>query len=146
MVEDVLVKDRTLSHEELVTGKHLLELLDSARFPIVAAYWIYTSERDYWQLEIVTPEVDRHGPLKVYLTMHDIVDESIDRATSARLNLFNVLGASYSFYQDMLKAFRTEKPLSNYRYSNLVVGGDLADVYFYRFPATSNKKKELIYA
>lgn len=136
MVEDVLVGERTLSAEEIAVGEQLLNKLDSVNLRVVAAYWIYTEQTDFWRLELVTPEVDLRGPLEVYKMIHDVASEPIHWACYLQLNLLNVLGLKYSFYKKMLEAIRTEEPLVNIRLSKLVVGAELTDLYIYRFPST----------
>ena len=60
MFKKLLVRD-------LITeGAQLLEALRRKRFPMVAALWNYFPESSEWRLVIVSPAVDRQGPLNGY--------------------------------------------------------------------------------
>ena len=50
----------------IIEGAQLLEGLRRNRFPMVAALWSYFSEPMEWRLVIVSPAVDRQGPLAAY--------------------------------------------------------------------------------
>ena len=57
---------RILVNDLLVEGQRLLEALARNRFPVVAALWNYFPESMEWRLVIVSPVVDRDGPLRAY--------------------------------------------------------------------------------
>ncbi len=65
MVEEVLVRE-SLSTQEIACGKELPQRVKRSGIKVAAAYWVRdrTSETGSWMLDIVTPEVDREGPLK----------------------------------------------------------------------------------
>ena len=54
-------------------GKLLLEALVRNRFPIVAALWNYFPESMEWRLVIVSPIVDRDGPLRAYTRIQRVL-------------------------------------------------------------------------
>jgi hypothetical protein len=57
---------KILVRELLSEGQQLLEALRRNRFVITAAFWHYFSEDLEWRLVIVSPAVDRSGPLAAY--------------------------------------------------------------------------------
>jgi len=57
---------RILVSDLLAEGQRLLEALARNRFPMVAALWSYFPESMEWRLVIVSPVVDRIGPLRAY--------------------------------------------------------------------------------
>ena len=107
---------------------------------MAAAYWVRdrTAEAGSWTLDIVTPEVDREGPLKLYEKIHELVRIPSRIPCGLDVNMIEVLGLKYSFFKMLKSAIRSEAPLSDVRLSQFVVGDGLFDLYIYQFPATNN--------
>src|SRR5271155_955813 len=59
MYKKILVEDL------IKEGKLLVEALERVRFPITAAFW-YDFPETQWMLVIVSPVVDRIGPMAAY--------------------------------------------------------------------------------
>jgi len=139
MVEEVLVRE-SLSTQEVACGEELLRRVKRAGIKVVAAYWVRdrTAEAGSWMLDIVTPEVDKEGPLKLYERIHELVSFPSRIPCGLDINIIEVLGLKYSFFKMLKSAIRSEKALSNVRLSQFVVGDGLFDLYIYEFPATSN--------
>lgn len=139
MVEEVLVREN-LSAEEIACGEELLRRIKQAGIKVVAAYWVRdrTAETDSWMLDIVTPEVDKEGPLKLYEKIHELVRSPSRIPCGLDINNIEVLGIKYSFFKMLKSAIRSEETLSNVRRSQFVVGDGLFDLYIYQFPATNN--------
>lgn len=138
MVEEVLVRE-SLSSQEIAAGEELLQRARRAGIKVVAAYWLLdrTGPRD-WLFDIVTPEVDKEGPLKLYEKIHELVRFPSRIPCGLDTNIIEVLGLKYSFFKMLKAAIRSEEALSNIRLSQLVVGDGLFDLYIYKFPATNN--------
>ncbi|HEX7722838.1 MAG TPA: hypothetical protein VF397_11815 [Pyrinomonadaceae bacterium] len=138
MVEEVLVRE-SLSSQEIAAGEELLQRARRAGIKVVAAYWSRdrTGPGD-WLFDIVTPEVDKEGPLKLYEKIHDLVREPTRIPCGLDINIIEVLGVKYSFFKMLKSAMRSEKALSNVKLSQFVVGNGLFDFYIYQFPATNN--------
>lgn len=64
---------RVLVSDLLAEGQRLLEALARNRFPMVAALWSYFPESMEWRLVIVSPVVDRIGPLRAYRRIHRVL-------------------------------------------------------------------------
>jgi hypothetical protein len=139
MVEEVLVREN-LSAQEIACGEELLGRVKRAGIKVVAAYWVRdrAAESGSWTLDIVTPEVDKQGPLKLYEKIHDLVREPTRIHCGLDINIIEVLGVKYSFFKMLKSSIRSENALSNVRLSQFVVGGGLFDFYIYQFPATNN--------
>jgi hypothetical protein len=139
MVEEVLVRER-LSAQEIACGEELLRRVRRAGIKVAAAYWVRdrTSETGSWMLDIVTPEVDKEGPLKLYEKIHALVFSPSRIGCGLDINIIEVLGLKYSFFKMLKSAIRSEEPISNVQLSQFVVGGGLFDLYIYEFPATNN--------
>ena len=141
MVEEVLVKE-SLSTQEIAAGEELLSRLRRAGIKVVAAYWLRPAETGSWLLDIVTPAVDKEGPLKVYEKLHELVSVPKRIAGGLDINIINVLGLNYSFFKNLKLAIRSAKELSGVRLPQFVVGDSLVDLYIYKFPATENSSNE----
>lgn len=141
MVEEVLVREG-LSTQHISCGKELLGRVERAGIKIVAAYWIRDriAEISSWRLAIVTPEVDKQGPLKIYGKIHEVVLEPTPISCGLDTNMIEVLGLNYSFYKALKSAVRSGKELSDVRLSQFVVGDSLFDMYIYTLPATEHSK------
>jgi hypothetical protein len=139
MVEEVLVRE-SLSAQEIACGEELLRRVRQAGIKVAAAYWVRDriSETGSWMLDIVTPEVDKEGPLKLYEKIHELVFFPSRIGCGLDINIIEVLGLKYSFFKMLKAAIRSEGPLSNVHLSQFVVGGGLFDLYIYQFPATNN--------
>jgi hypothetical protein len=133
MDEIVLVKE-CLSDSKLKDGKELLDKLDASDIPVEAAYWVYSYETNDWRLHIVTPEIDRLGPLKGYGSLQTITRRF---PVDFRLNV-SARGITDRFYKDMLD-LRRDKAFSNVELDRLPVGNELVDLYIYRLPAPVRK-------
>jgi len=142
MVEGVLVRE-SLSTQEIAGGKELLQRVKRAGIKVAAAYWVRdrTSETGSWMLDIVTPEVDKEGPLKLYEKIHQLVLFPARIPCGLDINIIEVLGLKYSFFKMLKSAIKSEEPLSNVPLSQFIVGDGLFDLYIYEFPATNNHHK-----
>jgi hypothetical protein len=143
MVEEVLVRE-SLSTQHIECGRELLRRVKGAGIKAVAAYWIRdrTSGTASWMLDIVTPEVDKEGPLKLYQKIHELVSlPSRLSCGGLDINIIEVLGVNYSFFRMLKSAIRSEDELVDTHLSQAVVGDSLVDLYIYRFPATGNGSK-----
>lgn len=65
MAEEILVKE-PLTKDMIVAGDVVLHTLETAKYPLDALFWLYTSESNIWRLTIASPSVDKAGPLKSY--------------------------------------------------------------------------------
>jgi len=139
VVEEVLVRENLLP-QEITCGEELVRRVKRAGLRVVAAYWVRdrTAESASWTLDLVMPEVDKQGPLKLYEKIHDIVRVPTRIQCGLDINIIEVLGVKYSFFKMLKSSIRSEKALSNVRLSQFVVGDGLFDLYIYQFPATNN--------
>jgi hypothetical protein len=57
---------KILVENEIRSGERLLEQLDLAKIPVIAAFWLYADEAAEWRLVIVSPSVETLGPRQLY--------------------------------------------------------------------------------
>ena len=144
MVEEVLVREReSLSTEHIACGEELLRRIERAGLKFVAAYWIRdrTAEVPRWTLDIVTPEVDKKGPLSVYRRINELVLKPPRVSCAFGVSIIEVLGLGYSFFKQLKSAIRSKTSLSGVPVSQLVVGNTMVDLYIYQFPASNSHNK-----
>ena len=139
MVEEVLVRE-SLSAQEITCGEELLRRIKGSGIKIVAAYWLRdrTMDAGPWTLDIVTPEVDKDGPRKLYDKIYDLVRFPSRIPCGLDINIIEVLGTKYSFFKMLKSAIKSNEALSNISLSQFVVGNGVFDLYIYKFPATKN--------
>src|SRR5438552_13055443 len=56
----------TLVDQDTEHGRRLIEALDQAGFPVVAAFWSFFPDEDLYRLVIGSPVVDEKGPREAY--------------------------------------------------------------------------------
>lgn len=142
MVEEVLVRE-TLSSQEIACGEELLRRIEIAGIKVVAAYWVRdrTAEIGSWTLDLVSPEVDKSGPLSFYNRIQKLILSPTRISCGLDLNIIEVLGLDYSFFKQLKSAIRSKTSLTSVPLSQLVVGNTLVDLFIYRFPATNGRHK-----
>ncbi len=123
--------DKTaLVEKDIDTGRKLVEALDSARFPVSAALWLYTAEWDEWRLLIASPVVDEEGPKKSYAKIHAALSK-----LPATISIKNVSAVSpkEKLIQLLTKAVYTGPGISGIRFTRNAVNGEfIEDAYIYR--------------
>jgi hypothetical protein len=66
----------TLVDRDIEAGRHLIQALDQAGFPVVAAFWNVFSEENTWRLVIASPKVGELGPKEAYAVIQDVLFKS----------------------------------------------------------------------
>jgi hypothetical protein len=142
MVEEILVR-ATLSSQEIACGEELLRRIEDAGIKVPAAYWVRdrTAEIPSWTIDIVSPEVDKDGPLSLYKKIQKLITSPTRIPCGMDLNIIEVLGMDYTFFKQLKSAIRSKKSLASVPLSQLVVGNTLVDLFIYRFPATNGRHK-----
>jgi hypothetical protein len=123
--------DKTaLVEGDIDTGRKLVEALDSARFPVSAALWLYTTEWDEWRLLIASPVVDEKGPKKSYAKIRATLSK-----LPATISIKNVSAVSpkEKLIQLLTKAVYTGPGIAGIRFTRNAVNGEfIEDAYIYR--------------
>lgn len=88
MAEEVVVKEQ-LTNEMVAAGRDLARHLAAKDPELVSALWLYESETNQWRFVIASPRVDTDGPLQVYETVEQILQEN-----AIRLSLRDVTALS----------------------------------------------------
>lgn len=73
MAQEVLVE------RDVEGGRQLIQALDRAGFPVVAALWKFLPDEGEWRLLIASPRVQQLGPLEVYrVIQEELIKHHID--------------------------------------------------------------------
>jgi hypothetical protein len=62
-----------LVDRDIDVGRRLVQALDQAGFPVVAALWSFFPEAGEWRLVIASPKVSELGPLKAYKSIQQVL-------------------------------------------------------------------------
>ncbi len=104
MFKKVLVSDL------ISEGQRLLEALKRNRFSISAAAWYYLPESMEWRLVIVSPAVDRSGPLAAYTRVQRVL-AGIDPSQLTQTDIA-VIGPSSQDFEDLRALISGSGPTS----------------------------------
>src|SRR4051794_12127844 len=63
----------TLVERDLEEGRRLVQALDAAGFPVLAALWSFSSEEGDWWLVIASPRVTELGPRAAYTQIQGVI-------------------------------------------------------------------------
>jgi hypothetical protein len=72
---------------DITSGKKILDILDKARFKVIVAFWLYTSEFEAWRLYIASPVVDAEGITRAYLRLLSALRSSDDPDLASRVTI-----------------------------------------------------------
>lgn len=87
---------RILVKELIDEGHRLLEALKKNRFPLKAAFWHYFIEPEEWRLVLVSPVVDRAGPLSAYTRVQRVLGKTNPaHLTLSDISVFGPLSPDY---------------------------------------------------
>lgn len=65
-----------LVDRDIAEGRRLVQALDQAGFPVVAALWSFLPEEGVWRLLIASPKVGERGPREAYAAIRDVLAKS----------------------------------------------------------------------
>jgi len=125
---------RILVNDLLAEGQRLLEALARNRFPVVAALWSYFPESMEWRLVIVSPVVDRIGPLRAYTRIQRV----LATINPSHLSLTDIaaLGPASQDYRNLRDVISSPGRIITGSEVNRFPPGVVAeDAYVYRLPA-----------
>lgn len=131
MAEEILVKEQ-LTDSMVRAGEELLKRLKSTDLEIVAAFWLYTSETNSWQLMLVSPQVDSQGPRRAYAQVRGLLHDAAQKPIGLDLSDITVLGSNENLARAVAGANRLWGDLSGKRLRNTGMDGIYVDdIYVY---------------
>jgi hypothetical protein len=76
-----------LVDRDIENGRRLIQALDLADFPVVAAFWSFITEESVWRLQIASPRVDEMGPIAVYTEIQGVLRASASTLPLRRISV-----------------------------------------------------------
>lgn len=125
MAEDALVMP------DVKNGAVLVEALDQAGFPTVAAFWMRYPEAETWKLVLATTKAKT--PQEAYIEIRHIAEKA--KLESPDLAQIKLVGPDDPTVATLSKVIRVEG-LGSVRFSqNMINGVYVDDAYIYRMAA-----------
>jgi hypothetical protein len=117
---------------DLAYGRDVLQALDEAKFPIVAALWLLQEERsEDWKLVIATPLYDKSGPSISYRRLIEVLSA---RGPASMVDLpIRLESTKRPMIKALRKMFGKTKSVEGMRLGLHSIGGVwIDDAYVYR--------------
>jgi len=113
-------------------GRHLVEALDGAHFPVTAALWLYNPEANDWRLLIVSPGVSGNNLSQAFTQLHQIAKGLPE--FPLLLSAVSLIEPDDPLIVQLRKARKTgPKDIAGIRFSRNVIDGTyIEDAYIYR--------------
>jgi hypothetical protein len=101
MAEEVVVKEQ-LAPEMIAAGHELTKRLRQDKdFGLLCSFWLYTSERNDWRLEVGTPLVENSGPIHTYQLIREIMGEDWPSEWELRMYTISLLRSNHPLVQGL---------------------------------------------
>lgn len=124
MYKTILVK--TLVEE----GERLVQRLEARRLHIVAALWHHFDDR--WRLVLVSPMVEREGPLRMYTRIEEALTQM--EPTELSLSDISVMRPNGYEFKELRSTVERSMPVAAARGKSTPRDITFEDAYIYRWP------------
>jgi hypothetical protein len=128
-VAQELLVIQQLTEEMIKAGGDLVRLLDSRRFLVRAALWLYSSEKSEWRLVLATPEARIEGPKRIYKRLQSALAKE---GSSLPLSALTVVDTQDTLIQSLGSVMRVDGVSGNRFSRNTINGRYIEDAYIYR--------------
>jgi hypothetical protein len=135
MAEETVVKE-TLTEEMKREGAMLTRALDEAGWPLMASFWYYESDDNFWKLMLASPRVRTEGPREAY----GAVIDALDALHQSRRNLkhITVIEPDHPLVKRLASAVQTGWTIGGIPFSRRAINGSIVeDAYLYRMTSES---------
>jgi hypothetical protein len=123
---------KTILVKELIEdGENLLQELDRRHFPISAAFWYDSPDRDAWNLYIVSEAAHQPGPLEAYMRIQQAMGGL--KLMSLSVDDIVVLSPQRSAFRDLRRTIEGVSQMSVSGERVKLEGVPLQDAYVYRW-------------
>ena len=132
MAEETVVREPLLE-AMIESGRRLIGLLDTSKFDIIAALWLYTSSAGEWRLVLATPLVEDRGPQPIYERIRSVLHEHADQVPGLSLSNISVVSPEEALVKALRTAIKTDKSLHSIRFTrNRINDLFIEDALIYR--------------
>jgi len=135
MAEDIVVKE-VLTDEMKRDGAALTRALDEAGWPVVASFWYYESDDNFWKLMLASPRVSTYGQRDGY----GAVIRALDALHESRKKLkhITVVEPNNAIVRALASAVQTGWTIDGIPFSRRAINGSIVeDAYLYRMTSES---------
>lgn len=120
----------TLVGFDVDAGRKVLDALDHAALTIHVALWVYSSDRDDWQLILSGPSLDQKHPLKAH---RQVSEALVDKFEYRMPPLILILPLDDPFINILRRLFGKAKDVNGMRLGGQTIGDRyISDAYVYR--------------
>jgi len=95
-----------LVNKSIDDGARLVEALEQNDFPITAAFWWHLEDGTSWRLVIVSPLVDREGPLRTYGRISNLISE-LGNSVHFGISDISVISPSWSPFRELQREVKS---------------------------------------
>jgi hypothetical protein len=111
-------------------GKKLIERLESRRLQVSAALWYYFEDR--WRLVIVSPVVEKEGPLRMYIRIEEALAQL--KPEELKLSDISVMRPNGYEFKELRSALERSGDVRPARRISTLKDIVFEDRYIYRWP------------
>lgn len=117
---------RALVEHEIDAGRRLLEELDQQGTEVIAAFWLYNAEQDYWRLNLAMPVCDQMGPDVAYSRIQAALKKIPEEN---QLSLLDITAANTKevIVQALCRLVKTGRGIARFRVSRSAANGVYID-------------------
>jgi len=122
----------TLVDTQIEDGERILRQLDSDRFNVDSALWLFDTQKEKWILLIATPLVNSVGPKKSYAKIKKSLDKLATPLKTAALEVA-LIKPDHDLLRLLKSVVRVEPKIARMRFTGNVINGKLIeDALIYR--------------
>ena|SRR5438105_2671544 len=119
-------------------GQRLVQQLLRDNFDVTVAFWLKTSEEDWWHLYVATKVVDERGPLEAYRALQASLQQL--PSTTVSLTDVKVIGTSSPITRDVLKIQNRYSGTAPFRFSGVTHFGGITVEDALIYPPLASRK------
>ena len=135
MAEETVVKE-VLSDEMKRDGAALTRALDEAGWPMIASFWYYESDDNFWKLMLASPRVSTDGPKEAYGAVIDALDAL--HQPRRKLKNITVVKPNNPIVEALASTVQTGWTIGGIPFSRRAINGSIVeDAYLYRMTSES---------
>lgn len=141
MVKELLVPN-VLNREMIEAGSTLSAELESKHFNATVVLWMYFDHLEEWRIVVGSPEVDKHGPLRVYEEIQTILGEMENNEYGLRLMNTTVVGEKKFPIKALRQKALESGGIEEGRVRGPVSGDYIVDSWIYRVKPADKKQRK----
>lgn len=139
MVKELVVRE-SLTEEMISAGASLTKRLDEENLDIKGSFWFLETEKESWELVIVSPLVESEGPRSLYEKVVQANKKAGESESIIPLNNIEVVSERNELVNLLRTAISTGDGISGIRFTrNAIDGHFIEDAYIYRLNVAKSR-------